>query len=131
MGNRGLYPAMSYGSSRQYIEFCFNTNNTSSPLLTTVDGADIVASFNRTGAGVIVVTLKDAFNKVVAADAFLDDTANDGAYATVGNITNEGNGSPIVFTIRTRAAAATLTDYAARKVSVTLSVRNSKWGDVK
>lgn len=128
MANRTWYPSQSYGSGRVYAEFCFDTNNTNNPLITTVDGANIVASFNRTGAGVIVVTLKDPFNKVIALDASLDDTANDGAYATVGNVTNEGTANPIVFTIRTRAAAGTLTDYAARRVRVAVAFRNGSWG---
>ncbi len=128
MANRTFYPAFSYGSGRVYAEFCFDTNNTATPLLTTVDGADIVASFNRTGVGVIVVTLKDPFNKVLALDASLDDTANDGAYATVGNVTNEGTATPIAFTVRTRAASGTLTDYAARRVRVAVAFRNGNWG---
>lgn len=130
MANRTFYPSLSYGSSRVYLEFTFLTNNTSTPLLTTLDGAgiDTVLSFNRTGAGVIVVTLKDSFTKVIRASAELDDTANDGAYATVGNVTNEGTNSGIAFTIRTRATAGTLTDYAARKCSVGLVLKNGNWG---
>ncbi len=128
MANRTFYPSQSYGSSRVYAEFLFDTNNTSTPLTSTLDGGDVVASFNRTGVGVIVVTLKDAFNKVIALDASLDDTANDGAYATVGNVTNEGTSTPIVFTIRTRAATGTLTDYAARRVRVAIAFRNGNWG---
>jgi len=130
MANRTWYPSMSYGSSRVYLDFFFLTNNTSTPLLSTLDGAgiDTVASFNRTGAGIIVVTLKDPFTKVIRAGAELDDTANDGAYATVGNIANEGTNSGIAFTIRLRAAAGTLTDYTGRKCSVGLVLKNGNWG---
>lgn len=128
MANRTLYPSQSYGSGRVYAEFCFDTNNTSSPLMTSVDGADIVANLNRTGAGVIVVTLKDSFNKVIALDASLDDSADDGAFATVGTVTNEGTSSPITFTIRTRVVAGTKTDFTGRRVRVSMALRNGNWG---
>lgn len=128
MANRTFYPAFSYGSSRVYCEFLFDTNNTSSPLTSTFDGSDSVASISRSGVGVLLVTMKDSFNKVIALDASLDDSANDGAYATVGTVTNEGTSSPITFTIRTRAATGTLTDYAARRVRVAIAFRNGNWG---
>lgn len=128
MANRTFYPSQNYGSGRVYCEFNFLSNNTSSPVLTSVDGADVVASLSRSGAGVIVVTLKDAFNKVITASADLDDTANDGSYATIGGITNEGTATPLSFTVRTRVAAGTLTDFTARKVYVVLSLRNGNWG---
>ena len=88
MSNRTYYPSLSAGSSRVYAEFFFTLNNTSSPLLTTVDGADIVASFNRTGVGVIDVTLKDTFNKNIHASAEIDDTGA-GDYATCGGFTSQ------------------------------------------
>lgn len=128
MANRTFYPSLSYGSSRVYGEFCFDTNNTSSPLTTTFDGSDLIASITRSGVGVLVVVLKDTFNKVVALDASLDDSANDGAYATVGTVINEGTSTPIGFTIRLRAATGTLTDYAARRVRVACAFRNGNWG---
>jgi hypothetical protein len=127
MANRTYYPSTSAGSSRVYVEFLFALNNTSTPLLTTVDGADIVASFNRTGVGVIVVTLKDTFNKNIAATADIDDTGA-GDYATIGNFANEGTATPIQFTIRTRVAAGTLTDFNGRICKVALAFRNGNWG---
>ena len=126
---RTLYPSQSYGSGRVYLEFQFQANGASQPALSTVDGADAVASLNRTGAGVIVVTLKDSFNKVIYAGADIDDTLNDGAYATVSNVTNEGTSSALTFTIRTRNAAGTAADMAAaRKIGVVLILRNGNWG---
>lgn len=130
MANRTFYPSQGYGQSRVYCEFFFLTNNTSAPLLSTVDGADIVASFSRSGAGVIVITLKDTFNKVIYASADIDDTGS-GDYATVGNITNEGTASPITLTVRTRVAAGTLTDFTGRKVSVNLALRNGRGDGTK
>lgn len=128
MSNRTFYPAKSYGSSRVYAEFCFDTNNTSSPLLSSVDGSDLVASITRTAAGVLSVKLKDTFNKLVYVHASLDDSADDGAYATVGTVANEASQTPPSFTIRTRAADGTKTDYAARRVRVAVAFRNGNWG---
>lgn len=129
MANRTLYPSQSYGSGRVYLEFQFQANGASQPALSAVDGSDAVASLNRTGVGVIVVTLKDSFNKVIYAGADIDDTLNDGAYATVSNVTNEGTSSALTFTVRTRNAAGTAADMAAaRKIGVVLILRNGNWG---
>lgn len=130
MANRTFYPCHSYGSGRVYLEFGFNTNNTSSPLTSTLvgSGVDVISSLSRSGVGVIVVTLKDPFVKCIRASADLDDTANDGAYASVGSITNEGTSTGLSFTVRTRAAAGTLTDYTARKLSIGLVLKNGNWG---
>lgn len=130
MANRTFYPSFSYGSARVFLDFRFDCNGASSPTLASLQGVgvDTVASLNRTGAGVIVVTLKDAFPLVIRVDAILDDTANDGAYATVGNVTNEGTASGLTFTVRTRAAAGTLTDFAARRCQVSAVLRNGGWG---
>jgi hypothetical protein len=130
MANRTFYPSFSYGSGRVSLDMGFDTNNTSSPLLTTLRGVgvDTVLSLNRTGTGVIVVTLKDAFIQVIRGAAFLDDTPNDGAYATLGNITNEGTNAGLVFTVRTRVVGGAATDFAARRVGVSLVLRNGNWG---
>lgn len=134
--------AQNYGLGRVYMEFLFQTNNTSSPLLSTVVGVTsgaavasqgpppVVASITRSGVGVLVVQFSsvDTFNKVLYAAAELDDTANDGAFATTGNITNEGSSSGIAFTIRTRAVGGVLTDYAARTVRVAVCFRNTVAG---
>ena len=132
MANRTFYPSFSYGSGRVFCDFAFNTNNTSSPLTSTLvgSGVDVISSLSRSGVGVIVVTLKDAFVKCIRASAELDDTANDGAYASVGTITNEGTSAGLTFTIRTRVAAGTLTDFTARKCGVSLVLKNGNWGTV-
>jgi hypothetical protein len=99
-------------------------------LTLSTDAAHAVASVSRSGTGVYVVTLKDAFTKVVFKDAEMDDTLNDGAYATVSDVTGEGTASPITFTIRTRAAAGTATEAAsARRIGVRLALRNGSRGE--
>jgi hypothetical protein len=132
--------AANYGNGRVYLDFNFQTNNASSPLLSTVVGVTtgtatagqapppVVASITRTGVGVLVVQLSnaDTFNKVIYVSAELDDTPNDGAYCTCKAVTNEGTSTGIAFTISTRAGATTtLTDYTGRKVSVSAILRNT------
>jgi hypothetical protein len=121
---------MSYGSGRVYLDFFFTLNGTSNPALTSLDGAgiDTILSLTRTGTGLITVALKDPFVKVIRAGGEIDDTANDGAYATVGALANEGTNVGITFGIRTRSAAGTLTDFSSRKCSVGLVLRNGNWG---
>lgn len=106
MANRTFYPSQSYGSSRVYAEFFLLGNGASAPAYASVDGSDIVSptvAITRSSQGVYVVTLKDNFNKVVFASAEMDDTAADGAYATIGNIANEGTATPLALTVNVRS----------------------------
>lgn len=129
--DRSFYPSQTYGFARVYMEFFFLTNGSSSPVLSSTNlqgvGLDVVSSITRTGTGVLVVQLspRDHFFKVIYKTADLDDTPGDGAYATVGTVNNEGTSSGIQFTVTTRAAAGTATDYSARKCNVQLAFRNS------
>jgi hypothetical protein len=129
MANRTLYPSWSFGAGRVFMDFELLGNSTSAPT-TSTDAAQCVASVSRSGVGVYVVTLKDSFKKVVFKAADVDDTLNDGAYATVSDVTNEGTSTPLVFTIRTRAATGTAADIAVgRRLGVTLVLRNGLgWG---
>jgi len=125
MANRSFYPAQGYGINRVYAEFELLGAGASALTVPTNPGANIVASVTRSGVGIFVVTLKDAFNKVLFKSAELDDTLNDGSYATASDVTNEGTALPIVFTIRTRSAAGVLADPAvARRVGVAMVLRN-------
>lgn len=72
-----------------------------------------VVSITRTGTGVNVVTLADNYYAVAYAGADVDDSAGDGAYANVGNLTNLQTGTPFQFTLRTYTAGGTPTDLAA------------------
>jgi hypothetical protein len=125
MANRSFYPSFSYGFGRVYADFQFQTNGASPPLSATFDGADIIASIAYSAVGTLIITLKDNFNKVVSIMADLDDTVNDGAYASIGSVTNEGTSTPIVFTLFTRSAGGTKTDYSGRTVRITAAFRNS------
>jgi hypothetical protein len=124
-----FYPSMSGGAGRVYLEFELKGAGASALTLST-DAGPYVASVSRSGTGIFVVTLKDAYQGVVFKSADVDDTANDGAYATVSDVTNEGTTTALQFTIRVRAAAGTLADPASgRRIGVSLALRNTKtWG---
>jgi hypothetical protein len=134
MANRNAYPSQNGGLGRFYLDFQFLLNGAASPTgtngLGTVDGCSpaFFASIVRTGTGVLVVTMADGWNKLVSCTGDVDDTPNDGAYATIGNVTNEGTSTPLQFTVRTRAAGGALTDYSARICKVMLALRNTLAG---
>lgn len=125
MANRTFYPSAASGApNRVYIDFELLGAGASALTLST-DAAPWVASVSRSGVGIFVVTMKDAWSKVVFKAAEADDTANDGAYCTVSNVTNEGTSTPLQFTLRFRSAAGAAADPAAsRKVAVSLCMRN-------
>lgn len=124
MANRNLYPSWSFGVERIYMSFELLGAGAAAPTLST-DAAQCVASVSRSGVGVYVVTFKDAWPKVVRKSAELDDTLNDGGYATCGALANEGTSSPLQMTIYTRAAAGTATELASgRRMGVSIDFRN-------
>jgi hypothetical protein len=129
MSNRTYYPSQSSGAGRVYMEFELRGAG-AAPLTMSTDAANAVASISRSGVGVYVVTLKDAFNKCLYKGAEMDDSLNDGAYATVSDLTNEGTATPLTFTIRTRNAGGTATEAASgRRIGVALVLRNGTgWG---
>lgn len=137
MLNRQTHKADELGLGRVRCAFQFKTNNASDVTLTTVKGVTasstaigsnqlpFVKSITHAAAGKLLVTLNDSVNLVVSADAELDDSVDDGAYATVGNISNEGTATACTFNIFTRAAGGVKTDYVNRKVYVDMVVRNT------
>lgn len=129
MGNRTFYPSLSGGAGRVYMDFELIGAGAAAPTLSK-DAAQVVASVSRSGVGVYVVTMKDAWNYVVRKSAEPDDTLNDGAYATCSDVTNAGTSTPLQFTIRTRNAGGTATELASgRKLAVSIILRNGNgWG---
>lgn len=128
MANRTFYPSFSGGQNRVYLDFEL-LGAGAAPLTKSTDASNWVASISRSGVGIYVVTMKDSWKKVVFKAAEPDDTANDGSYATVSDVANEGTSTPLQFTIRTRSAAGAAADLAAsRKLGVCLILRNGDWG---
>ena len=130
MANRAFYPSQTSGLGQVFLNFeLLGAGAAALTIPAAGGGAPWVTSVTRSGAGVFVVTLKDAWNKCLFKSADMDDTLNDGAYATVSDVTNEGTATPLVFTIRTRIAAGTAGDpAAARRIGVSLCLRNGAVG---
>lgn len=133
MGDRNLDHGFNFAKGLVYIDFSYAANNTSNPLTSTWRGAaDAIASVTRSGVGIHLVTLKDKWRYVVAKTVDLEDlnASDDGAYATVGAVQNEGSSTTAPsFNVYTRAAAGTKTDYASpRRVSIQMVLKNSTVG---
>ena len=87
-------PSQSLGLPRQYTEFYLVGNGSSAPLVANVVGSPIVSAISRTSAGVLVVTLASAVTDINYASADMDDSVNDGAYATIGSWANLAQAQP-------------------------------------
>lgn len=126
MANRTYYPSSSSGLNRVFMEFeLLGAGAAALTIPSTGGGLPHVALVTRSGVGVYVVTLKDAWNKCISKGVDLDDTLNDGGYATIGGLTNEGTATALSFTIYTRAAAGTAAEAALnRRIAVKLTLRN-------
>lgn len=126
MANRTYYPSASSGLNRVYMEFELLGAGAAAPTIPSNGGGLAhVQSVVRSGVGVYVVTLKDAWNRVISKGGDLDDTLNDGGYVTMGNLTNEATALPLVLTFYVRAATGILTDAAAaRRIAIKLTLRN-------
>lgn len=132
MANRTFYPAYSYGSGRVYCEALITlAGAATSVALTSVDGCDIIASITHVAAtNKWTVTLKDAFNKVIAHSIDIREAVANGAgnYATIGNFTNEGTATPLTFSIYTWNAAGTARNDSTETLSMSLALRNGNRG---
>lgn len=128
MANRTFYPSQSYGSGRVYCEFQFTAPGAgTSVAASAIDGSDAVASIAHVGGtNTLTVTLKDPFNKLIAASAEMVGTT--GRYAQIGGITNEGTNSGLSFTITTFVAAGTAANDPTDVIHVFLALRNGNWG---
>lgn len=126
MQSKTLYPSQSSGLNQVFVNFeLLGAGAAALTIPSTGGGANWVASVTRTSTGLFVVTLKDAWNKCLFKSSDLDDTLNDGGYATVGTLLNEGTSTALSFQLYVRAAAGTVADPAAnRRVGVSLCLRN-------
>jgi hypothetical protein len=126
MANRTTYPSASSGLNQVFLNFEL-LGAGAAPLTIPAGGAGAswVTSVTRTSAGLFVVTLKDSWNKCIFKSADMDDTLNDGSYASTGTVLNEGTATPLSFQIFTRIATGVITDpAAARRIGVSLCLRN-------
>jgi hypothetical protein len=132
------------------LDTSFMTNGTSSPVFNvalngvaanTAQGEGLI-SVTRTAAGTYLCTMEVGWNfrEVLCPTANLDNTAADGAYATIGTFTNlaaaAANGvyPQITFVVETRTSANVLTDYgtggtgSSRQVGIGVAFKNSQVG---
>lgn len=129
--------AKNYAQGLVYLDFSFNTNGASNPVITgassTLRGAvspqDIV-SITYAATGKYTILLSDKYRYVVGKSCDLEDVASpDGGYASIGNVTNEGSSTAgISVVVSTFVAAGTLTQFTGRRVSVSLCLKNSTVG---
>jgi hypothetical protein len=123
MANRTFYPSQNYGIGRVYCEFKFNPQGSATSVpLSAVSGADVVASITHVAGGnKFTITLKDAFNDVIAQSGDIVETSGGaGSYATVGNFQNLGTKNPVVFDVRTWVASGSALNDPANTVTVSV-----------
>lgn len=132
MANRTFYPSFSYGSGRVFANIRVTlAGAATSVALTSVDGGDIVASIAHVaGTNKWTFTLKDAFNKVIDANASMLESAAGGSgnYATIGVFANEGTSSALTFSVYTYNAAGTARNDSTETITISLGLRNGNWG---
>ncbi len=137
--DRSLEPRKCTSKGLVDIDFSFATNNNASPVISGASstlrgtGLDYIESIAYSAVGILIVTLKleARARYVVTQSAELADlnAADDGAYATIGAVQNEGSStSKMTFKVYTRAATGAKTDYTGRRVSVRLVLKNSTVG---
>ncbi len=132
MGNRNLDAGHNYGKGIVYLDFSFLTNGASNPVTTSYRGAgaDVIASIVYAATGKYTITMKDPYRYIVTKYSDLEDIAvPDGGYASIGNVTNEGNSTlGPTFVVSTFAASGTGTQFTGRRVSVSVALKNSTVG---
>ena len=132
MANRTLYPAQSYGSGRVYAEMRITlAGAATSVALSSVDGCDLIATVTHVAASnKWTITLKDAFNKVIASSVDLLESVAGGSgdYASIGNFSGEGTATALSFAVYTWNAAGTAQNDSTKTMVVSLALRNGNWG---
>jgi hypothetical protein len=128
--------SLSYGAERYYLEVTLAGaganaltvqpfNDANNP-----PGSAEIASVSRSAQGIFVCTLFDAYFAVIYASADLDDTANDGSYATIGTWTNLQTSTPATFTLRTwnASGAAKIDPANGRAVRIAIAFKKTYTG---
>lgn len=132
MADRNLDTKRSYGKGLVDLDFSFLTNAGSNPLASSYRGAstDVVKSIAYAATGKYTVTLQDKYRYIVSKFADLEDASSpDGAGATIGPPSNEGSSTVgPSFVVTTCAADGTPTAYTGRRVSLSLTLKNSTVG---
>lgn len=132
MADRNFEHGTNYGKGLVWLEFSFLANGASNPVSSGYRGVgtDVIKSITYTATGKYTIVLRDKFRYIICGDAGLWDIASpDGGYASFGNVSNEGSSTVgPTFVVATFSAAGTLTQFSARRVNVTLCLKNSTVG---
>ena len=128
MADRTWYPTPGrLGPNRADIEFSFVCNGGSSPTTISLhNGAVASITYAATGKYTVTLSSRDTYSVVCYGTADMEDAASpDGAYASFGNVQNEGTSSPLKFVVSTFTSGGALNQFTSRRVWVALVVRNS------
>lgn len=127
MANRGFFSGYKVGRERVDLEFSFTAPGAGASVTAIDDDGKGVATITHTGGtAVLGVTLKDAYNKVLSAEASVH--ATDGKRATIDTFANEGSatGAAVTFNIRTWTAAGAANNDNADRITCRLTLRNTR-----
>jgi hypothetical protein len=132
MGNRSMYPSTSGGSvGRVYAEIKLRLNGAGAP--TVLSGNSLLSQTapptHTGGTNVIGLTMRDAWPEIITHAVDVRDDTPNGAYATLGNITNEASTAipalPITFNVATWTAGGAAANNSSLIIVITLAIRNS------
>jgi hypothetical protein len=115
------------GVARKQVVFRFLGNSTSDPA-TIYDAGDFVATVTRSGVGTYLVTLRDAYKRLISAQATVQCSAATALFAQFGDFSNEGTSTAFTAVLRLVNGSGTATEMAANannSVSVTLEFEDS------
>ncbi len=128
MSNRNYPgPAMSATLGAVYIDYSAVLQGTGAVTLPHGEG---VASLVYAGStGTYTLTLQDGFRYAITAMVDIEASGGgDGAYASIGAPSNEGNGQAVTFPVFTHAASGTLTNFTGRRLKFNSVLKNSSVG---
>lgn len=126
MADRSFYPGYQYGRERVDLAVSFTAPGAGGSVTAIDDDGKAIATITHTGGtAILVVTLKDKFNKVMHAHAEVH--ATDGKRASIDTIANEGSATLApTFNIRTWTAAGVASNDNADRITLRMTLRNTR-----
>lgn len=128
MADRTFYPAQSFGISRVYLEFQYTAPGASTSATVSAGSPQgAIASIAHVGGtNICTVTLADKFNAVVAHSVDVRDDTPNGAYASLGTVSNEGSSSAAIsFKVAYWTAGGSASNDSTLVTCVQLALRNT------
>ncbi len=115
------------GVARKKLSFRFLTNGASDPA-TIYDAGDVVATIALSATGRYLITLRDAYKRLLSAQATIQASSATALFAQFGDFSNEGTTTAFTCILRMVNGSGTETNLAANgnnSVSVTLEFEDS------